>query len=751
MTRAQFLPRDGASRSRTRLRTLISTLLLTTFASSALAQDDGPRLDEDEDAAKLQDVTVTARRTEETLQDIPVAVSAFNPEDLRNYQAENLDSLNGVVPNLNLVQGRGSVSSANIFIRGIGQPDALQSFDPGVGVYVDDVYLSRIQGALLNLYDVERIEVLRGPQGTLYGKNTIGGAIKVVTKQPDEVSGGQIGLTLGNYGRIEGNAYASGALGDNVYASIAALYTQNDGFVKDQFTGREFNDDDTEALRFILKAEPSDELDLFFSADYTSQDTALTMGRLESILVAVDLADGSVVPLHFPEPGEFDYHAQTSFGPDQGQELDHWGMTFKADWRVNDAWTFKSITGYRQLDTDFFIDIDATEFELGDVRVVLDQDQFSQEFQFLFDNGGNFSGVTGFYYGKEDVPSEQAAFADDFLLAGGVPLTFLRTIEDDLETTSYAVFAHGNYILNDQWTLSGGLRYTKDEKDYFRTTSTFSNLPALEGTFAFNASDSWDAFTPSIALDYQADSGTLYYGSISRGFKSGGFNGRANTPADTSSFEPEFVWTYEMGAKASWLDNTLLTNWAVFYSDYSDFQARVAEDISSFPVINAAELEIYGLELESVYIISAETQLRASLGLLNSDYKEFFDFREPDQNRADDTPPFAPDITFSLAGLHNIYLSGGWAMTLGGDVRYVDDMFLSVDNQDVLTQDGYWLANAFTSVTSPDGDWTFTAGIRNITDEVYKVDAQEFSSVGNIQTAYYGDPQTFYVSALFRF
>jgi iron complex outermembrane receptor protein len=708
---------------------------------------------EDEDTLALDDVKVTARKTVESAQDVPIAVTSFSREDLQDAQADNLDSLNGAVPNMNLVQGRGSASSANIYIRGIGQPDALQTFDPGVGVYVDGVYLSRIQGALMSLHDVERIEVLRGPQGTLYGKNTIGGAVNVVTRRPDGESAGEVQLLAGDYGKLATNVYYKGAISDRTSASVSALYRLDNGFVTDRVSGQHYNDRDNTSVRFLLHSEVNERLSWDFSLDYTDQENALTLGRQEAPLIALDFADlTSPVLLGLPAVGEYDFSGRTSFNNDENQELRHLGASFTLDYVINDQWQFKSITAHRDLVSDSFIDIDASEFELGDVFVGVDQQQFSQEFQFLFDNGEGFNAVIGAYYLQEDVPSHQEAYADDFLRFDGIPLDFLRTIDDDLETTSYALFAQGNWQLNDLWGLTAGIRYSKDDKDYFRTTTTFSQLgPFLEGTFAFEDSDSWDSVTPMVSVDYQLSDDSMIYASVAKGFKSGGFNGRANGAADVSSFKPETVWTYEIGGKSQFLNNRMRLNYAVFTSDYEDFQARVAEDISSFPVINAAELDISGAELELTWLLSASTSVYSSLGYLNSEYKTFFDFRQPDQDRSDDIPPFSPEWTFRIGMNHVVYLDNGAMLRFGLNGNYTDDMYLSVDNQETLTQDDYWVFNAYAVYDFANPAWSLSIGGKNLTDEVYKVDAQEFSSVGNIQTAYYGDPRTWYAAFNYRF
>lgn len=718
-----------------------------------------------DEARTLDAVTVTARRREESLQEVPVAVSAFGEEDLKELQADRVDGLQGAVPNLNIVQGRGSSSAVNVFIRGIGQPDALQTFDPGVGVYVDDVYYSRIQGALMGLADVEQIEVLRGPQGTLYGKNSTGGAIKITTRQPGKETHALAELTVGSFGRLDGQAYVSTPIGDRNAFSIAIGRNSNDGYVEDPATGKDYNGEETLTARGKWRTEFSDNVALTLALDHTRQENALTLGRPTAPLLQTNFAGAPRVLLLAPT-GEYDFRTRTSFRPDQGQELDHTGFAATLDWRLGERWSLKSITAQRSLGTAAFIDIDASQFQLGDVFVGLDQEQFSQELQLAYDNGSGLDALFGAYYLNEQVPSQQFAFANDFLALGALPLSFLRSIDDDLETRSLAAFAHANWTINDDWRLSGGLRWTEDRKDYFRTTSTFSNFAALNGTFAFRANDSWTALTPSLSLQRTFSERVMAYASANRGFKSGGFNGRANSAAEAANpaFKPEFVWTYEIGLKTTSANGRLQGNAAVFQSDYEDFQARVAESVLvnnvptfTFPVLNAGKLRIRGAEFEGVALLEGGTRFAAQLGWLDATYREFIDLRtsvptRPDFNpRLHDNVPFSPEWTARVAASHPFTLTNGATVVLGGDASYRAETWLSVDNRPGLVQDAYTLVGLFGSYDSPDGRWQLRAGVRNLTDEVYKTDAQEFSSVANIQTAYYGSPRNWYATFRYNF
>ncbi|PZU26926.1 MAG: TonB-dependent receptor [Stenotrophomonas sp.] len=712
-------------------------------------------------ATQLDEVTVTARRRSESIQDVPVAVSAFGEEQIKDLQASTVEGLQGAVPNMNIAQGRGSANSVNVFIRGIGQPDALQTFDPGVGMYVDDVYYSRINGALFSLFDIQQLEVLRGPQGTLYGKNSTGGAIKLTTKNPFDNEGGAVEVTAGDYGRLEGRFYVSGKLSDTVAASIAGAKITNDGYVKDAVTGKRYNDDDTEALRAKLAFQPTDNFSAVLSLDTTKQDAALTLGRPMAPLLQTSLAPAGVIVLQPGETGEWNRRAQTSFQNGEGQYLKHSGASLSMNWDINEQFTLKSISSYRKLKTKSYIDIDASEYELGDVLVALDQNQKSQEFQLHYDNGSNLHATFGAYYMKENVPSYQEAYADDLFSFLGAKVPFLRTIDDDLTTTSTAAFAHVNWEFVPTWTVAAGVRWTKDKKDYDRSTSTFWGAPfaSLNGTVAFDAKASWTAVTPSISLQKEFSDNLMGYVSANRGFKSGGFNGRANTVYDTqhAKFDPEYVWTYELGLKGSSADHRLRGTATAFYSNYSDFQARVSQDVGTFPVLNAAKLNIKGIELEGSALLGESTTLSAQLGWMDAKYDSFEDFRldpsyagyDPTVNH--DHVPFSPDVTARVALQHVFSLGDNGSLTFGGDVSYRSETWLSVDNRKVLSQDAYTLLGAYGVWDSSQLTWQVRAGVRNLTDKQYKTEGQEFASVGNIQTAYYGLPRNWYVSVRYNF
>jgi iron complex outermembrane receptor protein len=731
--------------------------------ADAAAQPPGPEAtaaadNEGQDSA-TGEIVVTARRTEESLQRVPAAVSSFNERALDRLHATDTTALQGAVPNLNIVQGRGSSNATNIYIRGVGQPDALQTFDPAVGVYVDDVYLSRIRGNQLDLLDVERIEVLRGPQGTLYGKNTIGGALKFVSRRPGQEFRANGSVSVGSYDQLDLKGSASGPITDTLSAGFAVMRSKRDGFVKDEVIDRRHNDKDSLGARGTLAFTPSPDVRIDLTADYSHDDAKLNVGRPLNNLVS---AFGSVMVVD--GLGEdYDWTGRTSPTLPNSTKLTHRGVAATGAVDLTDALTLKSITAFRKLDTDDFIDIDATQYEVGDVFVGVDQKQFSQEFQLAY-SSERLSGVAGVYYLKEDVGSHQEAYGRDLFRLAGVPFfsSVLRTIDDDLTTKSYAAYGNASFEVVPTVRLSAGIRYTRETKAYDRTTSVFLSGAQAGPPFPFVAKDTWKDTSPMASVDWQVLPSTMVYARIAKGFKSGGFNGRANSPAEATDYEPETVWSYEGGFKTN-IASQLRVNGAIFHNDYRDFQARVS-DVEDDPIVgvpgarlsvlNAGKLRIRGAELEAAWTPIERLLIDGQLGYLDAEYKEFVDLRFPGGSRAFQTPAFSPKWTLRLGTQYGFDLGGTGSLTVGGQARYRSRTALSVDNTFIngsvgtttevpgLFQPGYWLYDA--RVVWEDSSKRFAVGVygQNLTDKAYKTDAQEFSTVGQIRTVYYGAPRT---------
>lgn len=752
---------------------LKATLLASAawaFASlPAMAQDPVPADPAATASEGEEEITVTARRIEERADKVPASISAFSEKTLDRLGATDSTGLQGAVPNLNLVQGRGSSNATNIYIRGVGQPDALQTFDPAVGFYVDDVYYSRIRGTQMDLFDISRVEVLRGPQGTLYGKNTIGGALKIVTRKPDQEKRGFLTLTAGTYGQLEAKGGFSGPISEFAAVGVSLLHAQRDGYVEDPVLDREYNDKNVTAGRFQVALGREDQPVHFdFSIDFATEDAAMTVGQPLNSLTY--LFGGVLLPLPAVTP-EYDWETRTTPGLPNSTKMDTWGASGVLSWDLNDSLTLKSITAYRELSNEDYVDIDATQLEVGDVFVGVDQDQFSQELQLTY-TSDKWSVVGGLYYMKENITSHQEAYADDLIgpLFGNP--TFLRTIDDDLETTSWAAYVNASYNITEALRLSAGLRYTEEEKVYSRTTSTFSSNVLFNGTFAFSGlTETWEDTSPMVSLDYQINDDVMVYARYAKGFKSGGFNGRANNPGEEAPYKPETVDSYEAGVKAKFWDGKARTALTVFYNDYQDFQARVSGTVidpgTNLPspeltVINAGSLVTKGVEFELYVTPVSGLQLDTQIGYLDADYEEFNDVRFTafGGDRSFQTPPFSPKWTARFGAQYTWDLGGeAGSLTLGASARYRSRMALAVDNTltnstveiEGLFQDAYWLYDA--RLVWEDVDGKFSAGIygKNLSDELYKTDGQEFSSIGSIRTVYFGAPQTWSFTVTARY
>lgn len=716
-----------------------------------------------QDTTAVEDIIVTARRTEESAQKTPLALTAFSGQSLERAGAQQVTDLQGAVPNLNLVQGRGSSNSTNIYIRGVGQPDSLQTFDPAVGVYVDDVYYSRIRGTQFDLLDLERIEILRGPQGTLYGKNTIGGAMKLVSRRPDQEFRARGSVAYGDYDLIEAQGAVSGPVTENLALGLSVLHSERGGYVTDPVTGAEYNDKHTQAIRGSLAWDPAANFRIDLSTDYSKDDAGLTVGQAQNDLT--DLLKSVVLyPVATPT-AEYDFKTRTTPGLPNETRLETWGTALRATWDLSDTLSLKSITSYRELATDDYIDFDATELEIADSLVAVDQSQVSQELQLTY-SGNRLNAVAGLYYLKEEVASHQESYNDALLGPAFGNSGFLRLIDDTLETTSKAVYGNLSYDVTDKLRLSAGVRYTEEEKDYWRhTTAEYNLLPAFNSAYTF-APDTgeYDDTSIMVSADYQLSDDAMVYARYAQGFKSGGFNGRANSATEATEYQPETADTFEVGAKTTFWDRRFRLNAAAFMTQYEDFQARVAgldtDPATGLPspvlsVLNAGQLDIFGFELEGVLVPVSGLTLDAQVGFLEADYKEFNDERYVGFNgsRAFQDPAFSPKWTLRFGGQYEWSLANGSALTVGGAAKYRSRMALAVDNtyenSDAeipgMYQDAYWLYDA--RVVWSDASDRYSIGVygQNLSDEVYKTDAQEFSSIGNIRTAYFGAPRTWMI------
>ncbi len=774
-------------------QTTAAALVLGALAVPAHAQETAPQ---DSEVQPLQggSIIVSARRRDERLVDVPIAVSSFGAEELQQRGSVDITDIAQVSPNTTLEESRGTNSTLSAFIRGIGQQDPVSGFEQGVGIYLDDVYLNRPQAAVLDIYDVERIEVLRGPQGTLYGRNTIGGAVKYVTRElPDEFSL-QVRGTIGTYDRAEAVATVSAPVADPVRVGASVARLSRGGFGDNLTTGEDNYNKDIWALRGTVEVGGNGAPYLLrFSGDWTHD---MSNARGGHRLIPGATSGAPVLDDVFDTRGGL---------VDPEQDVEAYGLALNARVDLSDALTLRSITSFRADDSASPIDFDALPAVDLDVPAFYSNEQFSQEVQLIWDDGGPFTGLLGAYY--LDASADTAFDVRLFTTFNG----FTAFTQANVDTETFAVFGDFTYDLTEQLSLSVGGRYTWDERsaDILRQnylgggSPVFGGAGVLFGTPStdFDGTADFNKFTPRVSLSFQPTPDHNIYASFSQGFKGGGFDPRgvgvnapAATPgaptdaevADFLSFAPEEVDSYEVGYKGNLLGDDIYIALAAFYADYTNVQipGSVACNVGGIAtfcgvVSNAGAADIYGLEFETNALLGRdlfgendELRFQGSLGWINAEYNEYItniggtptdvsDFRQ-----VQNTPEWSGSATLGYttpAGSGDLYL--------GSTVSFRSSTTQFEIPNPYLDQGGYALWDASIVWTNDDGNFSLGLYGRNLTDKEYRTSGYTFIAVDPITgapvltggeptpnlgtegtlTAFYGNPRQVYLTATFGF
>ncbi|PJI88755.1 TonB-dependent receptor [Sphingomonas koreensis] len=713
-------------------------------AMPALAQE-APAASAEEAAPVAEgEIVVTARRREESLIDVPISMSVVSGDSLVKSGAADITALQDKTPNLTLQIARGSNSTLIAFSRGVGQQDPLWGFEPGVALYIDDVYVARPQGAVLDIFDVERVEVLRGPQGTLYGRNTIGGAVKYVTRRLGHDYKASARVSYGSYNQVDLVGQVVVPVGDTLSLGAAVAQYWRDGFGTNLTTGAEHYNKDVFAARLSAEFTPSDTIFIRVAGDRVLDRSNPRHGTR--------LLPNGTDPIYAPTGDVYDTRA----GIGDRNRVETRGLSVTGEVNLSDALTFKTITSWRDGSTDTVIDFDNTILPTLDVPAEYSDRQFTQELQLLYE-GDRIQGVFGVYY-----LNGRASGAFDTVL-GALNTTTLTAGE--VFTKSYAAFGDFSFDVTDQFKISAGLRYTRDEKTgtVFRRNYTgirsprFGNAAAVPGLIRSDYTNSRDfeKLTPRVSLSYEPRQDLNFYASYGKGFKSGGFDMRGDailTPTTVNGYKPETIDSYELGMKGAFLDRTLFVNIAGFYSNYKDQQVTIQvpalpSGIASF-VDNAGKGEIYGFEFEARVVPSRNLSASLVLGYTHADYKEFFTFigggttpvDVSDQRAFQNTPEWTANASVT------------WSEDLaGGTIAFTPSVSLRSDTQmfelatPALDQDGYALVDASLNWTSAGGRYRIGVAARNLTDARYRVGGYNFPGAlfGNSIIGYYGPPRTF--------
>jgi iron complex outermembrane receptor protein len=719
-------------------------LLAATSAQAQEPASDAPSEPPNRaEETKLETIVVSARRRSEALQDVPLAVSVLDVDELHSRGVRDLADIGQAVPNLTVYAARGTTSTITAYIRGVGQSDPLWGFEPGVAIYVDDVYLARPQAALLQMLDPQRIEVLRGPQGTLYGKNTIGGAIKYVTALADTQFGGQVDITVGAYQQRDAKAVLNLPFGERLRTRLALGSFVHEGYGQNRLTGARVSDQEARAARWTADWLPADGVIVRLAFD-SFRDRSGVRGTRRLVPNRFD-------PFATP-PNANNFDVQN--GMPNLNNVDSEGISASVDWLLGDAWSIKSVSAWREGKSRGNIDFDTLPFPIADVAGRFEDEQFSQELQLQY-AGDDTQVVTGLYFFDGDAGGDvfNNFFGLQFGGSGGV-----------IGTRSTALYVDATHDLGAGWSLNAGLRYTSEKK-----TATVLNLGFTDATFTqpnglvaadFSDSKTFSSLSPKLNLAYTLDADRMIYVQASRGFKSGGYNIRANTlfvPESANPFEDETVTAFEIGAKTQWADGAVTLNAAAFRNNYKDIQLSVFTSFDadgdgvaeSFfgDFKNAGKGSTQGVELELIARAGKVFSWMAHLGYLHTDYDEYLSagVNVADSQRFTN----APRWTSGLSLIADIPLSRG-ALSARLDGFYQSKVYPTTDLSEDIAQSGYSLWNASLTYAFPGERWQLSVAGRNLSDEAYRTSGYNIPA-GGILTGFYGPPRTWWATVSHSF
>lgn len=724
------------SNTRPWLAALIALVMISSAAAQAQAR-----------GTQLEEVVVTAQKRAESLQDTPISLAAFSSDQLEQFGVVNLGDITARAPNVDITPFPNSRSSLIIFMRGVGNNDSQSTQDPAVGVYFDGVYVGRSVGLTKDVADLERVEVLRGPQGTLYGRNTTGGAINMISAKPaGEFALKQV-VATGNRGHRKALVQLDTPTYGNVSAKLSYTESDKSHWVGNINSNNDFVEEDRKAGRFVLRWDISETLSVDYAYDLSEivgpqpyyqvlrinedravdqQDVtdAINSGASQDEITALqnDLLVGALFTPQFRErasesrlgQGEWDVDVEDSITDVSGHAL-----TLTWDLPVG---TLKSISAYRELSEDVVMDYGAG-VEWFDVQVFIEQDQLSQELQLVGDIGDSVSYVSGLYYFKEHGSEKEID------TAGG---SVVENREIDSTNEAWAVYGQFTWVpaFLREAGITLGARYTEDDRCAKKFSINFNNSP----NNTQQACDSWSNFNPSLTLTYAVTDDINTYAKAVSGYKSGGFNVRSTEAGFQPAFDEEEMISYELGVKSTLWDNRLRLNAAVFRSEYSDMQIQQIIDNTAIfltDVFNAGEAEIQGFEIDVTAVLSEGLTLNVGYGYTDADFVEVID-NNPNSPTfqqdvsADYIMPYAPQHTYSVALEYQFPDFGIGVLRGVVDYNWRDERFGTASNDDMegffLDDYGLWGARlSWSEIDLMGARMTLAAWGKNLANEEYLV------------------------------
>jgi iron complex outermembrane receptor protein len=697
----------------------------------------------------LEEVTVTAQKREDSLQDTPISLVAFDQGALEKMGISSLDGIAQTVPNLDMRQTTNGSAGARIFIRGVGVNDHVATLDGAVGVYLDGVYIARNTGLAFEITDLERIEVLRGPQGSLWGRNTSGGAISLIGKKPSgELRLKQV-VEVGNYGHVRTNTQLDLPRVGDFSAKLSALYDKKDGWVENRGNGVDFGESESSGARFALRWTPAET----FTADYVYDYAHAKYGS----------AYYQPITPFYPAFSMLDYSSKRQDKAYPGHNYDYSrfsidGHTLTLEWNATENTTFKSISAYRQLRQDNYADNGANPvYRLyANDPYDVNQDQFSQEFQILGDLfEKTFVYTAGLYYFEEKAHD----FGRDYATVP-IPDPFELQIGDrdlNVKNSASAVFGSGTWtpaMLENRLHLTGGFRLSTDHREI----ELNNKIP----NFSADADHGWRNFSPSFTVAYDVADASNIYLKYAEGYRTGGYNGRATSVEKaTTPVDEETLTTYEVGYKSEWFDHRLRFNGAVFTSNYDDMQLTLLDTSPGAPpgatnYVNAGEARLRGLELELTAALTEGLTFRGSFARLLYDFKEVIDPISGFDVADDFLLVGAPKTTWN-ADLEYGFPSQSWGR-VSADINYSwkDESEIASLKKDAggpMPSYGLWNARLTLSdmPVSDRSNLAVALWVKNLTDKEYQTDGFELLQTAGTRLAAFGEPRTFGLEVTYNF
>ena len=693
------------------------------MAGPALAQTAQPT------GFSTEDIVVTARKRAENIQDVPISITTFSTEQLDRVSASSLKDIGSFVPNLHY-SDRSSLQT-EITIRGVGGDSRNIGFESGVGLYVDGVYAGRTSAYNLDLADVAQIEVLRGPQGILFGKNTTGGALNITTRRPSDTFEGEVRASYGNYNAIRLKGHVSGPLSEGISAKLTVATWDRDGYLDNVFNGQKLQSEKRRAVMGQVRVQPSEALDILVSADYTKDDQDTVLNQLGSNA-------GFGAGFYNPDRFIVNTNAQNS------AERDLWGIAVNADYTLGSGHVISSITAYRDVAVTVFSDIDQTPREVFRSGPFTDDaKQFTQELRIASPGAEMVDYVFGAYFYRQD------AYATRDIFQNGNPI--FKTA-GPIDTTSWAGFGNVTMNFTPKLAVSAGVRITYEKKA--GTYVQASPVPPLNKNFP-ELEISTTEPTWTLAANYKWSDDISTYVTVGNGFKSGGFNvDPLATPAPLSAaditFKPEFVTSIEGGFKSVLMDGALRVNGSIFFSKFTDRQVPQFETIGGIPTVitrNAGKSEVFGFEAEVTAIPADWLRLSAGIGYLDGTYTEFSGANTGGADFTGNGTEKTPDWTINLGADVDLPVGSG-TLIFAPRFAYVGKTWLQPDNAAFNVEDGYALLNLRAGYQFGGDRYGIYLWARNITDTQYKLFARQFSRSDQVL---FGEPRTFGIEGILKF